>query len=161
MAYSCYSGRSYNSSLILLKAHRMMGFLLLRITGFMKILWVALFMVLCSNVFANDKTSNNPKDGVFWKNRPYINASNLLNGKSTSITLEIESDEAGKVVSVHVIKSSQILALDHYMVRTFENASFYPFQENGEYFPFRVQQTVEFHVDEKESFKTKLINFFK
>jgi len=116
--------------------------------------------MLSGNTFANDKTSN-PQDGILWKNVPYIDGHNLLKGKPTSITVEVESDETGKVVSVHVIKSSQILALDSYVVSAYKNASFYPFVENGEYFPIRIQQTVDFISEENESFKNKLIKFLK
>lgn len=49
-----------------------------------------------------------------------------MKGKLTSITVEVESDETGKVISVHVIKSSQILELDSHVVSAYKNASFYP-----------------------------------
>lgn len=126
----------------------------------MKFLLLGLVLILSSNVLANDKTSN-PQDGIIWKNAPYIDGHNLLKGKPTSITVEVESDETGKVISVHVIKSSQILELDNYVVNAYKNARFYPFVENGEYFPIRIQQTVDFISEENESFKNKLIKFLK
>lgn len=126
----------------------------------MKFLLLGLVLIMSGNTFANDKTSN-PRDGILWKNAPYIDGHNLLKGKPTSITVEVESDETGKVISVHVIKSSQILALDSYVVNAYKNASFYPFLENGEYFPIRIQQTVDFIKEENNSFKNKLIKFLK
>ncbi|NUG02407.1 energy transducer TonB family protein [Acinetobacter oleivorans] len=126
----------------------------------MKFLLLGFVLMLCGNTFANNKTSN-PQNGILWKNAPYIDGHNLLKGKPTSITVEVESDETGKVISVHVIKSSQILALDSYVVNAYKNASFYPFLENGEYFPIRIQQTVDFIKEENDSFKNKLIKFLK
>ncbi len=138
----------------------MTSFVLFWISKIMKFLGLGFVLIFCSNAFANDKTSN-PQDGILWKNAPYIDGHNLLKGKPTSITVEVESDETGKVISVHVIKSSQILKLDSYVVNAYKNASFYPFLENGEYFPIRIQQTVDFIKEENDSFKNKLIKFLK
>lgn len=138
----------------------MTSFVLFWINKIMKFLLLGLVLMLSGNTFANDKTSN-PQDGILWKNAPYIDGHNLLKGKPTSITVEVESDETGKVISVHVIKSSQILKLDSYVVSAYKNASFYPFVENGEYFPIRIQQTVDFISEENDSFKNKLIKFLK
>lgn len=138
----------------------MTSFVLFWINKIMKFLLLGLVLMLSGNTFANDKTSN-PQDGILWKNAPYIDGHNLLKGKPTSITVEVESDEIGKVISVHVIKSSQILKLDSYVVSAYKNASFYPFVENGEYFPIRIQQTVDFISEENESFKNKFIKFLK
>lgn len=130
----------------------------------MKALLLVFAMLLCGGVFAKDLTSN-PIDGIFWKKPPSFafNVKKILKDAHTShtdITVVIETDESGKVVSVDVIKSSQILALDYYVVDAFKKAAFFPFLENGKYFPIKTEQTVVF-IEDEESFKSKLIKFFK
>lgn len=127
---------------------------------FKKLLFT-LFLIICGNAFAHE-VSVKGLNTLQWKNYPYLRYSNeILNNQDVvNISILIEADEKGRVTSAHVVESSQNLDLDSMVVSAVKRASFYPYQENGIYYPIRAIQPFQLKPNNKTIWD-KLFNIFK
>ncbi|ESK40784.1 TonB family protein [Acinetobacter nectaris] len=79
--------------------------------------------------------------GVQWSRSPKPSYEpSDLKGEPRSIVVLIEADEKGKIVSVSVVKSSGVPALDEKILRAVRGAKFKPYMENGVAYPIKAQQ---------------------
>ncbi|MBF7683592.1 TonB family protein [Acinetobacter sp. B5B] len=79
--------------------------------------------------------------GVQWSLSPKPSYEQSdLRGSPRSIVVMIEADEKGKIISVTVVQSSGVPALDQKILRAVRGAKFKPYMENGVAYPIKAQQ---------------------
>ncbi|ENX05605.1 TonB family protein [Acinetobacter courvalinii] len=86
--------------------------------------------------------NNGPK----WKEFPKVDLSLInIQGREGEVITNIEANQKGIITSVQVLKSSGFQDVDQKVIEAVKKASFYPYQENGIYYPIRVEQSFVFN----------------
>ncbi|HEM8242531.1 TPA: energy transducer TonB [Acinetobacter baumannii] len=89
-----------------------------------------------------------------WKELPKINIiDGDLEGYDRVITISADANERGIITRAKIIKSSGIDKLDNKILIAIKKASFYPYQENGIYYPIRFTQPMDLKLSRKPKFK--------
>ncbi|MCG5790305.1 energy transducer TonB family protein [Acinetobacter baumannii] len=114
------------------------------------------FFILPFCAYANDSKDNVKEmpPNLKWKQLPKINMKDEdLQGYDRVIMISADANERGVITSAKVMKSSGIEKLDIKVLIAIKNASFYPYQENGIYYPIRFMQPLDLKLSRKPKFK--------
>ncbi|RZF55801.1 TonB family protein [Acinetobacter halotolerans] len=122
----------------------------------MKLLSKTAFVMLCvlgENSYAkNIEFINVDSRNLKWKKLPQISFNHsMLQGHNRDLSVVIDVNEKGEVVSSRIKKSSYVVELDTFVVAEIKKSSFYPYEINGKYYPMRVEQPFKFYIDDNQT----------